>query len=367
MHSSLLADYYSSLLDVLVAFGFLVVFKVAGAYVMRAVYNTVRDTPADSGQSGGAPAHTRQSASSVSWSARSRGYRFLWLTLVLYWAASGLLQVRPVMVLESSAAYLASLQLLHQPHWLGSALSWAAGIWFWDPTASNIISILLQISMSLTLYLGRRYAVGRVALWVSLVLALWEWVFGEAFGGLFTGMASAFTGFPGAAAVVAMFSMALLYPAVNWQNGRAALLFSRVLAGCVAVLALWQLSPSGYLWRSDHLLRQLAGVRADAGADASWIAPAIVSGGVIGPFLNGLFALLLIVVVIQLFPWSGRAWVTVEAAAILLLFWLLGQAAALPGRFALGVGPLPLLAMAVIALHLDIHDHSRKREEVASR
>ncbi len=228
-HTALLASYYLSLWEVLIGLSFLVVGKVIGGYVMKYVFDMVRDDeekPAD-----------REKKSRKPPPVGSR--RLLWAGLASLYAVSGLLQIRPALVTVTPAAFSPAVAPLSEGAFVRGVVGSAAHLWFIDPVASNIVSVVLQWSLAILLWLGRERLVGRIGLSLSLAVGILEWIFGEGFGFL-ASSAGYWTGSPGTGLLYAWGSVLLLLPDGAWRSGMVRRLGMRATAAFFALGAALQ-------------------------------------------------------------------------------------------------------------------------------
>ncbi|PWI57399.1 hypothetical protein [Sulfoacidibacillus thermotolerans] len=251
--SQLIDNYYLSLGEVMFAFGFLVGIKVVFGYVMSAVLKILRDEPAQADNRENKP---EQRVAASAQDLQNFGRHTLWVGLAGIWLYSGVIQILPMMVVVAKDRYVNSV-ISYDPGFVTTCIQWFSNYWFFDPTAANILSVLVQFSLALLLYLGREHFVGKIGLWVSMGLAFLDWVVGESFGRLFAISHDSVSGFPGAALLVMFLSILLLLPRKWWEKGRALRFGSRVLGGLFLLVALSQLVHMGGRSSSMHLTGQV--------------------------------------------------------------------------------------------------------------
>lgn len=234
--SVLVGNYYLSLWEVLFALSIVVGGKVVGGYIMKAIYDLVREDDAAE------PPTPRAARPGGRQTIRAR--TLLWGGLAALFVVSGLLQIRPFLVTASPGLVAAAVGPASAGSWLHAVVMTGVRSWFSDPTASNIISVLAQWSLASLLWLGRDRLVGRIGLYLMLALSLLEWVFGEGFGHLAT-VAGYWIGAPGAALLYALGAVLLLTPEEAWRSGKVRRVGLRATAVYWAFGAALQLARMG--------------------------------------------------------------------------------------------------------------------------
>jgi hypothetical protein len=199
------------------------------------------------------------------------------------------------------------------------------------PALFNTGFAVIQLAIGLGL-LWRGTA--RAALAGTIVWGLAVWWLGEAFGGLFSGLASPLTGAPGAALLYALLAVLAWprrpAPAVRWQQSVAE---SGILGRRLAQ-ALWLVVWGGFAALMFQPQVKAPGALRDAiGGMASghgWLASvdhgaaglAGTSGYVPAVIFAGLFA----VIAVSIFlPQTARMTVLAGAAAVALAIWVVGE------------------------------------------
>ncbi|MCI0182274.1 MAG: hypothetical protein OWR52_10440 [Acidibacillus sp.] len=234
--SQLIDNYYLSLGEVMFAFGCLVGIKVVFGYVMNAMMKILRDQPTVDHEK--EDSHSTTLVESTARMPVER--RILFLGLSGLWTFSTLVQVLPIMVVVTKAQYLKATSSF-DPMWLQQLVRFFSGIWFWDPTACNIITILVQISIVLTLYLGRGHFIGKIGVWVSLVFGIIDWIFGGGVGQLFAAGHVPISLFPGGSVLIIVISILLLIPTRLWDTVNMNTWGTRTLGIFFLLAAAWQL------------------------------------------------------------------------------------------------------------------------------
>lgn len=177
---------------------------------------------------------------------RSDPQRTLRLVLATIWLLDGALQLQPVMFLRGSNGLGGMLAgaAAGEPGWLAHSITWNATLVGNHPvlTGSAFASIQLLIGLGI----AWQRAVKPVLV-VSIAWSLGVWWFGEGLGGVFSGVATPFSGGPGAVLMYALLAV-LLWPsedtgaapfvAARAVGERAAKLVWALLWGLLCVLSL---------------------------------------------------------------------------------------------------------------------------------
>ena len=237
--------------------------------------------------------------------------------LGLLWLLDGALQFQSFMYSPGFVAMIRS-NAAGQPGWLHDSILWAAGIAAGHLGVLNTLWAVLQVLIGLGL-LWRPTV--RAALVLSAAWALVVWWFGEGFSMLLMpGMASPFTGAPGAV-------LYILVGLVAWPGRPGGLLGVRgartAWAGLWLVLAWLWLEPAS---AAPDALRNMINA---APSGMSWLSSlqngaASLTAGLGVPIALGLAALSATIAVAVAVNWRARGWLWL-AMALNLAFWLLGQ------------------------------------------
>jgi cytochrome oxidase Cu insertion factor (SCO1/SenC/PrrC family) len=184
-------------------------------------------------------------------------HRVLRIGFGLIWLLDGLLQLQqsmplgmPPNVLQPAAA--------GAPGWVQSVVNVGVTIWSEHPVAAAASVVWIQCGIGVLLLVTPRGRWQRLAGLAVVGWGLVVWVFGEAFGGIFTPGATVLFGLPGAALVYVVAGALLALPERSWHGRR---LGRRLLAGtgvfliAMAVLQAW---PGRGFWQG-HLTHGAAG------------------------------------------------------------------------------------------------------------
>lgn len=124
--------------------------------------------------------------------------KLIQVLLGIAWLFDGLFQLKPPMFTTAFVKQVILPTASGEPHWIQAIVNWGAQLTLSHTVAWNATFALVQIGIGLALFFNFKV---RATLVVSMAWALVVWVFGEAFGQLFTGQQLVLSGAPGAALV----------------------------------------------------------------------------------------------------------------------------------------------------------------------
>lgn len=323
----MIATYYAILWDVLIGLAFAVGFKVVGGYVMKMMLGWFREDSKEASTEAGVHDAAQKSARDER---LTRSYERLWnwlcLGLSIVWVASGLLQIRPLVVTTSVSAILrvtnglspASMSEQMVAHW-----------WANHAIVANIVSVLGQLGLGLTLWLSRRHWLGRVMLGLSVLLALCIWLLGGEAQCLVLGEGSLLTGPLQSGLWVAILSALLLLPSRVWKHKDVP--HSVQIGRSVT----WLLIGLSQIWYTVHSYGFFTFVASKP------IFPVIFSDAVTVIFLAA-----------AVFEWvmPAQRQLAVFVGFVLALIWWLSEGFGLHGGYALLIGSAPPLALMALLI-----------------
>jgi cytochrome oxidase Cu insertion factor (SCO1/SenC/PrrC family) len=207
------------------------------------------------------------------------GRRVLRFGFGLLWLVDGILQLQvemplglPTNVLQPAGA--------GTPGWVARLNAIGVSIWQRHPIPAATSVVWIQIGIGIMLFVAPR---GRWTQAAGLASAAWGlivWVFGEAFGGLFSPGPSWLFGLPGAAVLYIVAGLLLALPERSWATprfGRRILFGAGIYFIGMAVLQAW---PGRGFWQghlAGHALGPLAQM---AGQMATTSQPAAISSAI---------------------------------------------------------------------------------------
>jgi len=187
------------------------------------------------------PARRRPGAESAVLAAEPAGRRLIRVGFGVLWVVDGVLQMQSAMplglpsnVTEPAAA--------GAPGWVRHLVDFGGQAWSYHPVAAAASAVWIQIGIGIWLLTAARGPWSRLGGLASVGWGLAVWVFGEAFGGLFTPGLSWLFGAPGAALLYAVAGALIALPGRAWlsgQLGRRLLAGAGVLLAAMAVLQAW--------------------------------------------------------------------------------------------------------------------------------
>ena len=192
-------------------------------------------------------ARLRPGAQSAVLSAEPAGRRLIRIGFGVLWLVDGVLQMQPAMplglpsnVTEPAAA--------SAPGWVRHLVDFGGQAWSYHPVAAAASAVWIQIGIGIWLLAAARGPWSRLGGLVCVGWSLVVWVFGEAFGGIFSPGLSWLFGAPGAVLWYALGGALIVLPDRAWLGDR---LGRRLLAGAgvfLAGMAVLQAWPGRGFW-----------------------------------------------------------------------------------------------------------------------
>jgi cytochrome oxidase Cu insertion factor (SCO1/SenC/PrrC family) len=174
--------------------------------------------------------------------------RLLRIGFGLIWILDGLLQAQPKM-----AAGLPSLVIAptaaSSPSWVQHVVNWAGTIWSYHPIQAGAASVWIQIGIGAWLLVAVRGPWSRLAGAASVSWGLVVWVFGEAFGGIFTQGLSFLSGAPGAVLIYVVAGALIAMPEKAWRSPRLGRLLLSGIGLFFIGMAVLQAWPGRGFWQ----------------------------------------------------------------------------------------------------------------------
>ncbi len=186
-------------------------------------------------------ARHRPGAESAVLAAEPAGRRLIRIGFGVLWVVDGVLQMQSAMplglpsnVTEPAAA--------GAPGWVRHLIDFGGQAWSYHPVAAAASAVWIQIGIGIWLLTAARGPWSRLGGLASVGWGLAVWIFGEAFGGLFTPGLSWLFGAPGAALLYAVAGALIALPDRAWlggQLGRRLLAAAGAFLAAMAVLQAW--------------------------------------------------------------------------------------------------------------------------------
>lgn len=183
------------------------------------------------------------------WTNEPPVYRYLRFVFGFLWIIDGLMQLQP----EMSFGFLSFVVypvISSSPKVVQNILLPFALFWGHYPILLDALSGILQIFIGAGMLLfskGRRIKFFFV---LSLIWAFFLWVFGEAFGGIFSTGSSYLNGFPGSALIYALISMVMIF---YRDTGKLESEIAIILSSIFLASALIQALPAYGFWSGKNL------------------------------------------------------------------------------------------------------------------
>ena len=244
------------------------------------------------------------------------------------------------------------------PGWVRGLVDFAAQGWTYHPVNAAAAAVWIQIGIGIWLITAARGPWSRLGGLASVGWGLVVWIFGEAFGGIFTPGLSWLFGAPGAALLYAVAGALIALPDRAWAGprlGRAVLAGAGVFLAGMALLQAW---PGRGFW-SGTVGRQPGNLASMVQGMAQTSQPGFLSSWVngFGTFAaaHGFAVNLVVVVALAaagLALASGRRVVLRPAVGLLLVLcaadWVLVQDLGVFGG--LGTDPNSMIPFALVAV-----------------
>ena len=176
------------------------------------------------------------------------GRRVLRIGFGVLWLFDGLLQAQPQMA-AGLPSQVITPAAQGSPSWVLRLVNWGGMAWAYHPVQAAAATVWIQVGIGLWLLVAPRGRWSRLAGAASVAWGLSVWVFGEAFGSLFSPGASWLTGAPGAALLYVVAGAFVALPFTAWRGrlpGRVLLAAAGLFFLGMAVLQAW---PGNGFWR----------------------------------------------------------------------------------------------------------------------
>jgi hypothetical protein len=163
------------------------------------------------------------------------------------WLFDGFLQAQSKMALGLPSEVIEPVAS-SSPPWVQHLVNWAGTTWSYHPVQAAAAAVWIQVGLGIWLIAATRGGIGaRLAGLAAAGWGLVVWVFGEAFGGIFTSGQSWLSGAPGAVLIYVIAGGLIALPDRFWQcgpaqsarAGRVILAGLGVFLGGMAVLQAW--------------------------------------------------------------------------------------------------------------------------------
>ncbi len=201
--------------------------------------------------------------------------RTIQIALGIFWLLDGFLQLQPKMFTSAFATRVVSPAAQGQPGFVAGLMHFGVTLFLTHPAVFNALFALTQLSIGALILFPKTVKIG---LSLSILWGLVVWVFGEGFGGIFSGQLL-LMGAPGAALIYVLLAMAV-YPRVKKLEPKIAHWLAFVWLVLWVGGGIFQLLP---LNNSTGIMGSM--VAANSSGAPSWIATA---DNAIADFVSGL-------------------------------------------------------------------------------
>jgi cytochrome oxidase Cu insertion factor (SCO1/SenC/PrrC family) len=174
--------------------------------------------------------------------------RVLRIGFGLIWIFDGILQAQPAMPLGLTSQVIQP-STDGAPGWVRHLVNWGATPWTYHPIPVATSAVWIQVGIGLWLLVGGQGRWNRLGALASVGWGLIVWVFGEAFGGIFSPGLTWLFGAPGAALFYCAAGVLLALPPGAWRSPRLGRLTLAGMGAFFAGMALLQAWPGRGFWQ----------------------------------------------------------------------------------------------------------------------
>lgn len=339
--STLLSTYHSVLIDVILILVFMLGFKFGTAYLMVIMTKWFEDEP-DSVRKK-KPEQSQENHLQVP------KYRKVgWLGFAALWILNGVIQFRPLMVIQSSGVLFQHSKQVG-PAWLLPLMHQSDVFFAQTPIWTNIGSAVIQLLIGIFMLVWPEKLLGKIAIVLSLAFSLVTWVLWEGLGHLFHSGGTYFLGGPGAGILYFLAGLMLMAPMSWWENKSASRVIRLGFTLFWLLCALWNAIPGNGFWSSSGIQAAYhQTIFAPAGLEA--LHNSIMALYSSSPMLWNLImvAVFLVLAVGTWFGFSSILFLTISLIWFAFT-WLFGQSLGMTGGFGLPVNSAPVLALLYLA------------------
>lgn len=277
---------------------------------------------------------------------------FLRRAIGIIWIIDGLLQAQPDMP-GGFAQNIVGAVAHGQPRWLANLLHWEIYLWQAHPLDLAVATVLIQVGIGVAILAGGDTALGRAALWISILWGLFVWVGGEGLGGVLASGSTQIMGAPGAVLVYVAAAALLLAPVQIWLDGRVLRWIRVGVAGVLLVGALLSAIPWEGFWTGSGLSAMFLAMAkvpqpGFLSAPVLWVAHLAQAQPIL---LNS--TLIVVMLGLGLGLISGRApnrWIAAALVWLAITWWLGQDFGALGTKTATDPNLSPLLAVMLVTV-----------------
>ncbi len=176
--------------------------------------------------------------------------RFLRISFGLLWVIDGLLQLQEAMPVGMVPQVIKPASA-GAPAWVQDVVNFGAAIWAHHPVPAAASAVWIQLGIGLWLLAAARGLASRLGGAVSVAWGLVVWVFGEAFGGVFSPGQSWLFGIPGGVLLYCVAGLLLAAPERIFAGPRLGRYLLDAVGAFLLGMAVVQVWPSSGFWHKE--------------------------------------------------------------------------------------------------------------------
>ncbi len=176
--------------------------------------------------------------------------RLLRVSFGLIWVFDGILQAQISMPL-GLAPQVVQPAAAGSPGWVQHLVNAGTTVWSYHPVTAAAAAVWIQVGVGLWLLAAARGNWSRLAGVASVAWGLGVWVFGEAFGGVFSPGLSWLFGAPGAVLLYCFAGVLVALPEEAWHGPRLGRVVLRIMGAFFVGMALLQAWPGRGFWQGQ--------------------------------------------------------------------------------------------------------------------
>ena len=165
------------------------------------------------------------------------------------WSVDGILQLQPQMPYGFLTFVIYPVISGVQYNSLYNFLMIGYNLWIIHPYQFNAISGAIQLFLGISFIFNRSEKGLKIIAYITIAWSLIIWVFGEAFGGLFSGIPTYLTGFPGSAFIYVILAVPFVSLNFNLKENLIKF-FSYSMVVFFAISAVFQAIPGNGYWHN---------------------------------------------------------------------------------------------------------------------
>ncbi len=280
----------------------------------------------------------------------SHNHFVLRIGLGVLWLVDGLLQAQPAMSSDFVSGVIQPIAAV-QPSFLAQWLQWAGQIWSSHPIFYDLLAMWIQLGIGCLLLIGGEGIWSKIGLVASLGWGTVVWIFGEGFGGLFSGSATWLSGSPGSVLFYMIAAFILLLPRAWFEANKLRLPMQRAIGILWIVLAVLQALPNQHFWTAKGLGAPILAMAKMPQPHVFTLVLVVFADQLIAhPILwNGFFTIIMLFFGIFLLFRSSLHYTWWAMGVWLFATWFLGQDFGVLGGLGTDPNSAPPLALLIVS------------------